>query len=610
MESLDFEMTSWQLNQVYEKIENCRVVRPPYDIDGFYSAEFYLDKRFPLKEKYEDVAKTFIDYIDIAWDNWIIRYYYYTKTFEWYTTWYIWAIENWAFRIITPTWFLLSENSPRKLCYWRWVRWPVWWSITFTEYKLVDWDPSFKYTWTSLTVWDFIIFNTAWDNLLWVISKVTLIDWDWYVHLNATDVAVSRIVVWTTALRYDWDTTKISQSIVVWHTDLNWYWNISTVILNWYSEWNVLNLKKYIDDDIIDIINFDWNIFALTEYKLFFSNFLAYSNLSFWLNAYDVDWWEKLFDLWEVILLFARKNKLYTSANTTNTSADVRLWYVWYDANYNWNLFSKYSMIFADQTIYILQDDAQLMQVDIKKTNQTTYELNVKNVLLNSRWIFESFKWWEIAIHSSNKYLNFIYRNLWNTTNYQFDKQYQHWLINSYIWKEIYRIEDEWDVLSQWKIYTEDSSLDAVYTDDWTEYYQSVNFAIKWWKRIYMPYTIRTMFWIKQWDEILPKVDVDLIVNFDIWWKNKVLNIKLNNFWFDSRLNLETLWLDEIVWYDSLPWEVSEYDWTIVSLQSNIQKTWRFIRFKYTSVNRFCIWPSYILADYTKPFINEVSCTN
>jgi hypothetical protein len=42
-------------------------------------------------------------------------------------------------------------------------------------------------------------------------------------------------------------------------------------------------------------------------------------------------------------------------------------------------------MIFADQTIYILQEDNQLKQVDIQQRDSTSYDLIVKEVLVSTK---------------------------------------------------------------------------------------------------------------------------------------------------------------------------------------------------------------------------------
>jgi len=67
-----------------------------------------------------------------------------------------------------------------------------------------------------------------------------------------------------------------------------------------------------------------------------------------------------------------------------------------------------------------------------------------------------------------------------------------------------------------------------------------------------------------------------------------------------------TVTLDELIWSDELPSESTEYNWTIASIQSTIAMIWRFIKFKYSSKNRFMMWDSFIISDKQKPYINEI----
>jgi len=600
MEILPYEMTAWQLNQTYEKIINCKVVPPPYDIDGFYSGEFYLDKRDWLVEKYLDEYKCFLDSKEIGG---IVYYYYYTET-SWdpaVTKWYIGTYENNSWECITPYWFILSANSPKRIVYWRWPNWPTWWTITITESTSLNWDITFKYTWTSLAVWDYIMFTT-WD-LSWFTTKIDIIDPLWYVHIVTNDLATFP-VVWVTATIYPAATTSIWYTLCIWHTNSSWHWVISEVMVDWINEWEVHIIKTDTEHEIIDIVNYDTNIFAITKYFTYFTKAYAYTNSNFYKNNFfKIDNWTQLFAIWDSLLVFANQNKIYAAVPDTDKTYNT---YIQYNLNYNWDTLSKYSTIFSDQTIYILQKDKQLMQVDVKKVNLTTYELNVKNALLNTRWIFDALSWWEFYLTASQNYLNFLYQKDWSTTNYQFNKQYQHWIINEYPNQLIYKIEDWWDVLTDWWILKE---TNTAYTDLDVPYKQEVNFYIIWGQKMYMPIAMRTMFWIKQFEEPMPEIDVNLSIDFDMWWKRTVMQRRLNNYNFDLRLNESITW-DELIWYDTWVYEVSEYDWNVVSLQTTILKTWRFIRFKYNSFNRFCIWPSYVFTDFTKPFINEINCNN
>lgn len=109
-----------------------------------------------------------------------------------------------------------------------------------------------------------------------------------------------------------------------------------------------------------------------------------------------------------------------------------------YDANYNGDLYSKYSFIFADQTIYMLQADKQLMQVDLIQNNNTSFNVAVKNILTQNRGKFEDLSGGEIFINVNDRYINFLWVNGSNTTNIQYDKQYTHWIENEYVGKKIY----------------------------------------------------------------------------------------------------------------------------------------------------------------------------
>lgn len=140
------------------------------------------------------------------------------------------------------------------------------------------------------------------------------------------------------------------------------------------------------DSQIVDVENFDTGVFVLTKDKMYFSRSTYDDNTQFYpLDNYKVDQGYSLFPMGKAMIVFGRTNKLFAAANATNQN----IGYVGYDVNYNGNLFSKKSFTFSDQTIYVVQDDLQLMQVDIVQNNSTTFDLAVKNVLLNTRGIFE-----------------------------------------------------------------------------------------------------------------------------------------------------------------------------------------------------------------------------
>ena len=92
MDKLPFMLEVGTLNQTYNKIKNCRVVKPSYELDGSYSTEFFLDKRFGLEPYFADPAKKFLDYTDVKG----IRYYLYKEGSKHYIGTY-----NGTFNVIT-----------------------------------------------------------------------------------------------------------------------------------------------------------------------------------------------------------------------------------------------------------------------------------------------------------------------------------------------------------------------------------------------------------------------------------------------------------------------------------------------------------------------------
>jgi len=598
MEPYELKLESWTLNNVFNRIKNSRVVQPPYEKAWYYSNKFFLDKRYWLN----DFATIPWDIVDDYKINWITYLLVHNYT---YNLWYVYSL-NWTTATnITPWWFFISSNSPKRFAIGKWLIWPrnstwrtvdlpVSWETDWTEFdwtlipSYAGWYIKFKYTWVqNVAVWDYIVFKD-WA-LLWAVNRVEYIDSD-YIFIIATNIRWTIPRQWTV-----FDLYKQADWVIEWPVLLAGYTNwVNLIITDWENPsvfFPVLLTKK----EVIDIVNFDWNIWALTSNKLFFSRTTYEDNTNFYpTDSYWVTDWFKLFSLWKVLLLFAWINKLYVP---TTSTTDKTLIYAWYDVNYQWELYSKYSCIFADQTIYVLQKDKQLKQIDIIQYNTTSYDLKVSDVLTQTKWLFNILEdWWEVYINSNQRFLNFLYYKNNKTINFQYDKMYQHFIENDYNVK-IYKF---WElILSTGKILKE-----SLYTDNWVEYEQEINFILDTTHYIYKPYIIRTMFWLVE-----NLFNVKLDIEFEIWWIIKKLNKVLSSFDFDNRLS-ETLTGDEVIWWDKVPNEQIEYNGNIVSIQSTILYTGRFIRFKYSGTNRFMIWDSFILTDRTKLFINEPLLTN
>lgn len=605
MKPIEFNLQKWTLNSTFLRVKNCMVTLPPYEKYWYSSDRFFLDKRLWLEE-YDTVNWDVVDDYTINW----IRYYLVHNYSQ--NQWYIYAINNWVLTQISSTSFAIDSNSPKRFTIGKWIIWspnsswrtvdtPVEWTSDWVDinWTLIPsyawWYIKFKYTWVAnISVWDYLLWR--WWALKWWINRVEFIDTNtWEVYIIWTNIRWTIPKHWTEFDLYKWKVNDTDTATITneWPTLLVWWtqW-LYMLITNWYTQ---ANLFKIIDtvpsNPIIDIVNFDWNVFVMTKDSVYFSRTTYEDNTQFYpLDRFWIFDWQKLFSLWKALLCFAWVNKLFVKS-----TIDWIEEYVWYDVNYDWNLFSKYSCIFADQTIYILQSDKQLKQVDIVQYNSTAYDLKVTDVLLETPWLFNTLDWWEMYINSNQRYINFLYIKNWNTINYQYDKMYKHFIEQHYN-KIIYKFTDH--ILSSNQIFIENW-----YADDWVEYEQEINFLINTEFLMYKPYILRTIF------GLVPNLfKVNLNIEFELWWKIDTINKTLENFNFDNRLSTTITW-DELL-EDTTNSESTEYNWTIVSIQSNLMKVWRFIRFKYYSQNRFMIGNSYVIADESKTYRNEPLLTN
>lgn len=596
MEWANFEMEAWQLNQAFNKIKNCKVVKPPYEKDWYYSNKFFLDKRSWTTSTLSSAWKTFLDSVNIKWQD----YYLFKEWDKHYIGWF----NAWILTKVTSTGFTVDETSPIKLVVSRWIYWQSSWERTVStevtigtgdtwfEWTLVPWYAGgyvkFKYSGTqNAQKWDFVVFsgNTA---LIGWINRIEHVEWD-YIYIIGTNARWTLPKTWGTFYLYKsvgngW-TAVVGNTISIGHIN-----GVSTIILNGLNEAVVLN--PLTGENIKDLVVFDWNLFALSENFLYFTRGTFGSNTQFYmLDYYTVDQWVKLFPIGKALLLLARTNKLYAAANGAGTNVG----YVGYDVNYQWTPFSKYSMIFDDQTIYILQADRQLKQIDIQQNNATTFDLLVKDALVWTKWLFNNLNWWEIFINNSQRYLQFLYVKDNKTINYQYDKMYQHFIENEYPFK-IYKFTNK--ILSTGNIFIESGT-----TDNWIEFEQEINFMHDTTREIYMPYILRTVFGLTD-----TPIDVNMEVTLELGWKLDSEIKKLTGFNFDNRLSNE-LTVDDLLGSQPLH-DIAEYNWTTVSIQSGIYRTWRFINYKYSSYKRFMIGNSYVLYDKAKVFINEPHITN
>ncbi len=180
------DLQVWKTNTIYDKIYNCRVVRPSYEQEDWllwtnkwiYWAEFFLDKRFWMNEFVINENFVYTDDVELYWE----KYYLYHSD----TEWRVWVkTSTWINNICWP--FNYSEKNPLKFTVGKWARWEV------KEFNLeiVNWlelDPLdgirnelSVYDWAYIVIEVWIWYNiSAWDYISfkeWILTLMICRDW-------------------------------------------------------------------------------------------------------------------------------------------------------------------------------------------------------------------------------------------------------------------------------------------------------------------------------------------------------------------------------------------------------------------------------------------------
>jgi len=588
IQDINLDMEVWTLNQVYDKIYNCIAVKPPYEWKKWiYNQEFFLDKRKWLVqystidwyEVYDNINANWVEYYLV--DNWTQSKIY---------------ADNWT-ALVEVAWpFATNSTSPRKLVKW----FNAWWT------KVISWtisnplnvaapttDLAFYWDWfvkitlsdaTWVAVNQFIFFKN-WP-LAWWANKILWKTWnDIYIFGTNTRWALP-LTSWT----YD-IYPEYKECLLVWSTA--WLY---VVLLNWTLTANshlIVNAANQwlVSTAVTDIVEFNSVIFILVDNTIFFSRKTFDDNCQFYLtDKFKANWIDKLCPAWKILFCNWSINKIISPA----TDTEWLIWYLEYQANYDERLFSKYSFIYTSGTFYIVNSKNYLRMLDIVTLNSTTYDIVEKEVTYNSRGLFEGIEWGSIYVDTNDRFINFNNINWSETITYQYDKQLQHWLLHKFNYK-LYNYSSNKVCLS-WLVATEDW-----YTDLWTEYNQEVNFILNQKNRLIMPIFIRTLFWLTWTD----RINLNLDISYQMWAMLNNLQLKYSNYYFDTNLD----WSAEI---DNLLWqeENNVYNWNTTSLQNKILRTWRYFLWTFNSTTRFILWPSYIQAKISKPYINEILQSN
>lgn len=601
--SLEYPLQVASLNTIYEKVYDCRVVKPYYETEKwFYNDRFFLDKRFWQKRRHEQ-DRIYTDNIEMK-DT---KYYLSHTDTEIYV-----SADNWT-GLVDIAWpFSHTPNNPIKFVKWKGPCWSVleefqitwvWEVLTWVIPWLPPWNNLefyqntgyivIPYTGNIASIWDFITFKD-WI-LAWWSNEIEYIDWQ-YIYIIWTNSRWSLPISWTNVCIFSWDNFWVT--LWVWAAD--WF---HVLILDWINPASDIVPYAW---NITDAENFNESIFLLSDNKVFYSRDTFDDNTQFYpTDRFRLNGWYKFIQAWKILLWMARKceNLLFSPANTVqNQNNWQNIWYVAYHMNYDWDLYSKYSYVFDDSTLLILQDDKQLMQVDVTTMNNTTFDLRTKNIALSSRWLFEELDWWEVFCNADDRFLHWLWVKDWKTLDTEYDKQYQHWLLHRYK-KEIYKIFC-WKHLYNWWV----SDIET-FRDFEEEYEQEINFQVNWEFELMRPDIIRTLFWlhpnvtkaVTDWDDD-DRLSLNLNIEIEIWHQLKKYHIPYDNYRFDNHINTSHLQ----IWHNN----IQRYTWNVVSIQNNIHKLWRVHRYMFSWENRFVYWWTYIISDKAKPYINEVLQSN
>lgn len=578
----------WTTNVEYEKIFNCRVIEPPYEKSNWlYNNDFFLDKRLGMQEF-------------VLWD------YHYTDDIELYgntyylyhndTTIHLWVKDGNTIKQLTSN--IYSPNNPIKIIKWFWANWirKEQWLIITNWVELIDnnqiinedWVYEDWYivldVWVGLNIqpWDYVLFN---DN----IYKWATVEVDLYENGKIYIIGINA----KGSIPASWDTIDI-------YSD---HWSVPLI---WTNEWvvavhidwtNLCSSTIILDGDITDLESFNETIFVLKWEVVYFSSKTFSDNLQFYKssNRKRIRWAYKMMSKWKFLIILWDDNKLVSSTIETSVS----YWeYTMYSLNYSWDLYSKYSYIFTDSSLYMVDSSKQILSVELESLNATAFNMNTKSIIKTVRWLmsniadYDSPEKWEIYINDNkmDSKIHFLYQDsAGGTTEYEYDKEYTHWLLHTYQ-QHVYKISNQF--LCNWSV-----SNIGWYEDLWIPYKQSINFTIKTYGLITKVWMIRMIMWISNDRPLLYNVDIDVESSHSITKKH----IEVKDMTFDTMpvdhstdlLNILNNWTD------------NSHNGNIVSIQRWIMMSGRFHRYDINWYDRFSYWYSYIVAVDSNIFVNE-----
>jgi len=457
MEYIEQKLVAWQLNNYFNKVYNCEITKPTWKWIHTYWDTFFIKRRKSLTDSNVNKPDwDIVDSITIWWVEYVLIFNW-NKIEVAYFDWndYVWLWLDYNRTADTPyrliewkswTWEFIDDITIWDAYYdfnnkWSWdstkdyTYWDIvqndnkdWISVESSKWKepkdntdvwneystenswydkrdYINTPHNDVYKWSYLVlriektdinkedlVWKHILFNNNNSNLQWISTEIHYQEDSWnddytYVYIRWTNLSWTRPAIWEWILISSevddipilaTDTKVISLHIIKNNTTVSW---VKEVVLYECIDW----------DNIVDTTIYNWVLFILTKQTLLYSRILTESNINIYpLDAFtQIKWGLRLVPFWKMLVLFGKNNAVITPINWTTGA----VWYVYTDLNYDNSLFSKYSVISTMWSLYVLQDDKQFVQVDIKSVTNIDYDVTTKNVISNVRWMFDSVSW-------------------------------------------------------------------------------------------------------------------------------------------------------------------------------------------------------------------------
>jgi len=569
------ELKVWKLNQDFINIKNCDIIPPTWK--SLYWEEFFLWKRKDLIDN-----KSFGKILDRKVIDWVSYYLYEsawllkfgTDTTELYS-WVKWVVEHieiwYGANIKIMDWITISAPSSQLNPSTMTVNDVYAWS--YLELVLTG-------TWidSNVLAGQYLLFTTQLSNLSGISTKI------WYKEtIDANNIKI--YIRWTNK---SWSTPTVWESVSVYKT----YWPVPVLStkdsvymlpLDWVNAITPVLLYQTNDtDSIVDIAKYNGVLFIMTTRYIYFSQTLTWSNVNIYpLDFIDnVNWWLRIVPFGKMMILFWERNGIITPINST----DSNLGYVYVDLNYEYSLYSKYSVLSYVWSLYVLQDNKYLVTLDIVSVSNTDY--NVKSNIIHYKWMLDNLTW-PVYIKQYDKSI-LMYEQLNNSTNvFKYDTEYFFWNTHEYLKNNVYWLED---------IAYGDKLWDLWYNKNIE---QSITWSI-WDNDMYimkMLYYIKFVIWYRT-DE---PIDLLLDVTTYIWWTYKTVTHKLHNYSINNDItNSDVMW-KWIMWGKIRPL------WKLFSFAHTINRSWDLFKIVLRSNNNELIywWSICWTANYA-PFVTAL----